>query len=47
MGFAGTMSLVTDLGFTTANVKTQAEGKDIAENNGTFLASRVGERFAE
>ncbi|QRF75597.1 Polysaccharide biosynthesis protein [Thermoplasmatales archaeon] len=41
MGFAGTMSLVTDLGFTTANVKTQAEGKDIAENNGTFLAIKL------
>jgi O-antigen/teichoic acid export membrane protein len=41
MGFAGTTSLITDLGYTTANTKLQSEGENVAENTGTFLAIKV------
>ncbi|MEM0155771.1 MAG: oligosaccharide flippase family protein [Thermoplasmataceae archaeon] len=41
MGFAGTTSLIMDLGFTTANTKLQSEGENVAENTGTFLAIKL------
>lgn len=41
MGFAGTTSLITDLGFSTANTKLQSEGKNTAENSGTFLTIKL------
>lgn len=41
MGFAGVLSLITDLGYSQAHIKNVSEGKDVGSCNGTFLAIKV------
>lgn len=40
-GFAGLFTLVSDFGFSTANVKLQSQGGDEGEYNYTFLVSKL------
>lgn len=41
MGFAGVLSLITDLGYSQAHIKNISEGKEIGKCNGTFLAIKM------